>query len=296
MLLSPWHKLPPQMRNEVVKPYYDILSTKKVQLLAKRLFDLVVASLMLVGLSPLFAVITIAIKLDSKGPVFFRQTRVTANCKLFKIFKFRTMCENAEQLGTQVTTHNDMRVTRVGTFLRKYRLDEIPQLLNIITGDMSYVGTRPEVTKYVEHYTPEMYATLLLPAGVTSKCSIEYKDEEKLLANSDNADDTYINEVLPQKMKINLEAIRNFNLLNEFFTTVNTVLAVTGFSKMLPNERWATITKNLPKSFTLGEVALTKSKTEGAAMQSIAVKGADCVAVGGSEIFNSSLRLGVHHA
>ena len=231
MLLSPWHKLPPQMRNEFVKPYYDILVTKKIQLLSKRLFDVVVASLMLVVMFPLFALIAIAIKLDSKGPVFFRQTRVTANCKLFKIFKFRTMCENAEQLGTQVTTHNDIRVTRVGSFLRKYRLDEIPQLINIITGDMSYVGTRPEVTKYVEHYTPEMYATLLLPAGVTSKCSIEYKDEEKLLSNSSNADETYINEVLPQKMKINLEAIRRFNIFYEFLVTVNTLLAVIGFGK-----------------------------------------------------------------
>ena len=238
MLLCPWHKLPTQMRNDAVKPYYDILSTKKIQLLAKRLFDLIVASLMLLVLSPLFAAIAIAIKLDSKGPVFFRQTRVTANNKLFKIFKFRTMCENAEQLGTQVTTHNDIRVTRVGAFLRKYRLDEIPQLINIITGDMSYVGTRPEVIKYVEHYTPEMYATLLLPAGVTSQCSIEYKDEEKLLANSDNADETYINEVLPQKMKINLEAIKNYNLINELLTTVDTILAVTGFLKMLPNKWW----------------------------------------------------------
>ncbi len=237
MLLSPWHKLPTQMRNEAVKPYYDILATKKIQLFTKRLFDLIVASLMLLLLSPLFIVIAIAIKLDSKGPVFFRQTRVTANCKNFKIFKFRTMCENAEQLGTQVTTHNDMRVTRVGAFLRKYRLDEIPQLMNIITGDMTYVGTRPEVVKYVEQYTPEMYATLLLPAGVTSRCSIEYKDEEELLAKSDNADATYINVVLPQKMKINLEAIRSFNILDEFLTTVDTVLAVIGFEKREVRDR-----------------------------------------------------------
>jgi lipopolysaccharide/colanic/teichoic acid biosynthesis glycosyltransferase len=265
MLLSPWHKLPPQMRNSAVKPYYDILATKKVQLLAKRLFDLIVASLMLLVLSPLFAVIAIAIKLDSKGSVFFRQTRVTANCRLFKIFKFRTMCENAEQIGTQVTTHNDMRVTRVGAFLRKYRLDEIPQLINIITGDMSYVGTRPEVTKYVEHYTPEMYATLLLPAGVTSKCSIEYKDEEKLLANSQNADETYINKVLPQKMNINLEAIKNFNLLNELLTTVNTVLAVLGIAKMRP--------QNFEK---IAGGAVSQRLTEG--------------------VFNSSLKLGVNNA
>lgn len=253
MLLSPWHKLPTQMRNDAVKPYYNILATKKVQLLAKRLFDLIVAGLMLVGLSPLFAVIAIAIKLDSKGPVFFRQTRVTANCKLFKIFKFRTMCENAEQLGTQVTTHNDMRVTRVGAFLRNYRLDEIPQLINIVTGDMSYVGTRPEVVKYVEHYTPEMYVTLLLPAGVTSKCSIEFKDEEELLANSSNADETYINEILPQKMKINLEAIRGFNIFDEFLTTVNTVLAVIGFDIKENREKWGSAIVGLSQNRHCGQ-------------------------------------------
>ncbi|MBP5470715.1 MAG: sugar transferase [Candidatus Riflebacteria bacterium] len=253
MLLSPWHKLPPQMRNDTVKPYYEILVTKKIQLLAKRLFDFFVASLMLVVLSPLLFVIAILIKLYSKGSVFFRQTRVTANGRLFKIFKFRTMCENAEQLGTQVTSHNDIRVTKVGAFLRKYRLDEIPQLINIIIGDMSYVGTRPEVTKYVEHYTPEMYATLLLPAGVTSKCSIEYKDEEKLLTNSSNADETYINEVLPQKMKINLEAIKNFNLFNELLTTINTVLAVLNLDKILLKSK-------------IGETGIQR-QTEGAALK-----------------------------
>lgn len=228
MLLCPWHKLPSQMHNSAVKPYYDILVSKKIQLLVKRLFDFLVASLMLIILSPLILVIAVAIKLDSKGPVFFTQTRVTANYKLFKIIKFRTMYENAEKNGTLVTTHNDKRVTRIGVFLRKYHLDEIPQLLNIITGDMSFVGTRPEVPKYVEKYTPEMYATLLLPAGVTSKCSIEYKDEEKLLTNTSNADEKYINEVLTQKMKINLEMIKTFSLLRELKVTIDTVLAVLG--------------------------------------------------------------------
>lgn len=228
MLLCPWDKLPSNMRNDAVKPYYDILFTKKVQLLAKRLFDFFTASLMLMVLSPLFLLIAIAIKLDSKGPVFFRQTRVTTNGRLFKIFKFRTMCENAESMGTQVTTNNDMRVTKIGAMLRRYRLDEIPQLINIITGDMSYVGTRPEVTKYVEHYTPEMYATLLLPAGVTSLCSIEFKDEEKLLSASSNPDETYVSEILPHKMNINLYEVKTFNLVRQFLTCINTVLAVTG--------------------------------------------------------------------
>ena len=238
MLLCSWHKLPSQMHNSAVKPYYDILVSKKIQLLVKRLFDFLVASLMLIILSPLILVIAVAIKLDSKGPVFFSQKRVTANCKLFKIIKFRTMCKNAEKIGTQVTTHNDKRVTRIGAFLRKYHLDEIPQLLNIITGDMSFVGTRPEVPMYVEKYTPEMYATLLLPAGVTSKCSIEYKDEEKLLTNTSNADETYINKVLPQKMKINQKKKKNFSLLSELKVTFDTMLAVLGIDhKMIRDKK-----------------------------------------------------------
>lgn len=230
MLLCPWDKLPEKMRNEAVRPYYDILAKKKVQLLAKRLFDFVVASLMIIGFSPLLLVIAILIKLDSKGPIFFRQIRVTQNCREFKIFKFRTMCENAESIGTQVTTHNDMRVTRIGHILRKYRLDEIPQLFNIITGDMTFVGTRPEVVKYVNAYTPKMYATLLLPAGVTSHCSILFKDEETLIANSKNADETYTKQILSQKMKYNIAAIKNFSLTSELMTTIATVLAVAGLN------------------------------------------------------------------
>lgn len=230
MLLCSWNKLPENMRNEAVRPYYDILAKKKVQLFIKRVFDLLMAGFMIIIFSPLLLMIAALIKLDSKGPVFFRQTRVTQNCRQFKIFKFRTMCENAESLGTQVTTHNDMRVTRIGHFLRKYRLDEIPQLFNIITGDMTFVGTRPEVVKYVDSYTPEMYATLLLPAGVTSQCSIHYKDEEFLLANSTNADETYTNEILSQKMKYNFASLKSFSLSSELMTTITTVLAVVGYS------------------------------------------------------------------
>ncbi len=228
MLLCPWEKLPKPIRNNDVKPFYDILAKKKIQLLVKRIFDLVVASFMVVCLSPLLLIIALLIKIDSKGSVFFRQTRVTANCKLFRIFKFRTMCENAEQFGTQVTTHNDMRVTRIGHFLRKYRLDEIPQLFNIISGDMTFVGTRPEVVKYVNAYTPVMYATLLLQAGVTSLCSIKYKNEEDLLKNTDNVDNTYINEILPQKMIYNLESIKHFSIFEDIKLMIRTVLCVSG--------------------------------------------------------------------
>ena len=156
----------------------------------------------------------------------FRQVRVTQYGKQFRIFKFRTMVNNADKIGTQVTTKNDARVTKVGKFLRKCRLDEIPQLLNIILGDMTFVGTRPEVVKYVDKYTDEMMATLLLPAGVTSEASIQYKDEELLLAHADDADETYINEVLPEKMKYNLRSIETFSFSSDIRTMLRTVAAV----------------------------------------------------------------------
>ena len=181
---------------------------------------------MLIILLPVFIFLGIAIKIDSKGPVFFRQERITQYGKTFKIFKFRTMVNNAEKLGTQVTVGNDARITKVGKFIRDCRLDEIAQLLNILTGDMTFVGTRPEVRKYVNHYTKEMMATLLLPAGVTSLASIYYKDEAKLLDKSNNPDKTYIEEVLPGKMKYNLQSIREFNFFEDIKTMIKTVVAV----------------------------------------------------------------------
>lgn len=226
MIIKKWEDLPQNMRNEDVKKYYDILEKKKFSLLLKRTFDLIVAIILLIILLPIFILISMAIKIDSKGPIMFRQVRVTQYGKQFRIFKFRTMVNNADKIGSQVTTKNDMRITRTGNVLRKLRLDEIPQLLNIITGDMTFVGTRPEVIKYVEEYTEEMRATLLLPAGVTSEASIQYKDEEKLLESAEDADSTYINEVLPEKMKFNLSSIQEFSFLNEIKTMFRTVGAV----------------------------------------------------------------------
>ena len=226
MILRKWEDLPPEMQCDEVRPYYDILRKKRVTLIIKRLFDIIVSSLMMLVLSPLFLILAIAIKLDSKGPVFFRQVRVTQYGRHFRIFKFRTMCQDADKLGTQVTLHHDPRITRVGRFLRKYRLDEISQLIDIFRGTMTFVGTRPEVPKYVAAYTPEMRATLLLPAGVTSEASIRYKDEERLLNNADDVDRIYIEEILPAKMKFNLEVIRNFQLRGELFTMLRTVLSM----------------------------------------------------------------------
>ena len=226
MISRGWEDLPDNMKNDSVKKYYGLLHKKKLSLFSKRVFDIVVAVAVLIMLSPIFIILSLAIKVDSKGPVMFRQVRVTQYGRQFRIFKFRTMVNNADKMGTQVTTKNDARVTKVGKFLRKSRLDEIPQLLNIIFGDMTFVGTRPEVVKYVDKYTDEMMATLLLPAGVTSEASIQYKDEELLLAHADDADETYINEVLPEKMKYNLRSIETFSFSSDIRTMLRTVAAV----------------------------------------------------------------------
>ena len=225
-MLCQWDELPMEMQNPEVKIYYDILVKKRNQLLLKAVFDKITALCLLIFLSPVCLLLALLIKADSKGPVFFRQERVTQYGRPFRIYKFRTMVDHAEKLGTQVTTQSDSRITNIGNKLRGCRLDELPQLINILKGEMSFVGTRPEVMKYVKAYTPEMMATLLLPAGVTSDASIAYKDEEKLLADTDNADETYIQVVLPQKMKFNLQSIKNFSFLNDILTMFRTVGAV----------------------------------------------------------------------
>lgn len=226
MILRSWDKLPEYMRNDKVKPYYELLKKRTGSLIMKRIFDIVMSLLLLMILSPVFLVVSIWIKLDSKGPVFFRQVRVTTYGKQFSIFKFRTMCENAEKKGSLVTVGNDSRITKVGEKIRHCRLDEIPQLLNVLAGDMTFVGTRPEVVKYVNAYSDEMYATLLLPAGITSVASIQYKDEDEILSKAKDPDDAYIHEVLPDKMKYNLASIENFSFLNEIKTMANTLKAV----------------------------------------------------------------------
>lgn len=225
-MLREWDKLPKYMQIDEVRPYYDSLKKKKISLVLKRGFDLFVASIMLVTLSPVLLLISIMIVRDSKGGVFYLQERVTQYGRKFKIFKFRTMVANADKIGSQVTVSNDNRVTKVGEKLRKYRLDELPQLINIILGDMTLVGTRPESTYYVKKYTPEMLATLLLPAGVTSEASIKYKDEAEVLDKAEDVDKVYIEEVLPEKMKYNLESIKEFGFLNDIGTMIKTVFAV----------------------------------------------------------------------
>lgn len=228
MILRRWEDLPDFMKTQEVKPYYDILANKKISLLLKRIFDFSVALIMLIVLIIPIVGITVWIKLESHGPVFYRQERVTAYGKKFKIHKFRTMVSNADKIGSLVTVSNDSRVTRSGRVLRRYRLDELPQLFDVLNGDMSFVGTRPEVVKYVEKYQPEFNATLLMPAGITSEASIRYKDEDKLLSAANDVDKVYVEKVLPAKMVWNLKSVRRFRFLREMLTMFRTVLAVLG--------------------------------------------------------------------
>lgn len=227
-MLWKWEKLPPELQTEAVRPYYDILRKRQVSLLIKRIFDILVSAVMLLVLLPVFLVLAIAIKLDSPGPVFYRQVRVTQYGKQFRIFKFRSMVQNADKKGSLVTVGGDSRITRVGKVIRKCRLDELCQLIDILRGTMTFVGTRPEVSKYVEQYTPEMMATLLMPAGVTSLASICYKDEDELLEGAQDVDKVYIEEVLPGKMRYNLKAMKEFSFWGDIRIMFMTVFAVLG--------------------------------------------------------------------
>lgn len=224
--MKQWEELPEYMRTGETAPYYEILAHKRWQLVWKRVFDLLFSVILIVLLCPVMLIIGIAVRVTSPGEVIFRQIRVTTYGKRFHIYKFRTMVADAPKQGSQVTVSGDARITGIGRFLRKVRLDELPQLFNILKGEMSFVGTRPEVEKYVECYEPEMYATLLMPAGVTSTASIEYKDEERLLSGGKDVDETYVNEILPAKMEYNLQYIKEFSIGNDVGILFRTVLAV----------------------------------------------------------------------
>lgn len=226
MKLRKWEELPEKMRTREVRRYYNIIVRHSGWFKVKRVMDICVSLVLLAILLIPMGIIALMIKTDSQGPVFFRQERVTQYGKIFKIYKFRTMVDNASQLGSQVTVNNDSRITRVGKLLRKYRLDEFPQLFNILAGDMTLVGTRPEVVKYVKEYSGEMYATLLLPAGLTSRTSIAYKDEDKLLKDAKDADKVYVDEILPVKMKYNLESLRRFGVREDMTVMWNTFVSV----------------------------------------------------------------------
>lgn len=230
MLLKNWNDLPELMKCEEVKPYYDLIKQKKVSLICKRLFDIFVSFILITVLLPIILILSVIIKLDSKGPVFYRQKRITQFGREFRIFKFRTMVNNADKKGSLVTLENDSRITKVGEKIRGLRLDEIPQLFNVLLGDMSFVGTRPEVQKYVDCYSKEMRATLLMPAGVTSLASIKFKDEDTIISSYideySSIDDIYVKKVLPLKMRYNIEYISNVSLYNDIklcFMTMRSV-------------------------------------------------------------------------
>ena len=232
-MLRKWDDLPDFMKTDAVKPYWEVLYKRRTQLAIKRVFDVIIATVMVVILFIPMIGIAVAVKLGSPGPVLYMQVRVTQYGRKFKIYKFRTMYNEASKIGTDgqqvgnsVTVANDSRVTKVGKVLRKYRLDEFPQLFNVLMGDMSFVGTRPEVEKYVSKYQDSWNATLLLAAGITSECSIRYKDEDKLLDSAANVDAVYMTKVLPEKMKINLNSLHNFSLRRELLTMLRTVAAV----------------------------------------------------------------------
>ncbi|MBO5852678.1 MAG: sugar transferase [Clostridia bacterium] len=225
--MKKWENLPEALKNEEVKPYYKALKSKGFSLFLKRAFDIIASSVLLILLSPVMLVLAILIKCDSKGPVFYKSTRVTRYNKDFQIYKFRTMVINADKNGALITVSGDSRITRIGAKIRGSRLDEIPQLINVFLGQMSFVGTRPEVRRYVDMYTPEMRATLLLPAGITSKASLAFRDEDEKMAELTekgmSVDEAYVNHILPQKMKMNLEYIENFSCMEDITTCRKTV-------------------------------------------------------------------------
>lgn len=228
MVLRKWEDLPEFMRTDEVRPYYEVLKKKRLSLVLKRMMDLVGGLVLLIILAIPMAIIAVLIKLDSEGPVFYRQERITTYGKHFRIHKFRTMVSNADKIGTAVTVGNDSRITKIGAKLRGCRLDELPQVLDLISGNMSFVGTRPEAVRYVERYKPEFMATLLLPAGITSEASIRYKDEAELLEAAADPDRVYVEEIVPQKMKYNLQSIMEFSFFADIATMFRTVFAVMG--------------------------------------------------------------------
>lgn len=226
--MKKWEKLPAEMQIEEIRPYYEALKRKSLSLVFKRVFDIVVSLILLIILSPVILILAIVIKIDSSGPVFYRQVRVTQYGRKFRIHKFRSMCDGADKKGTLVTVGNDARVTRIGKLIRKCRLDEIAQLIDVLKGDMTFVGVRPEVPKYIEKYRPEWNATFLLPAGVTNLACIYFKNEDEMLADVDDADKVYVEDILPIKMKWNLKGIKGFSFWGDIKLMFMTFLAVFG--------------------------------------------------------------------
>lgn len=223
MFITRFEELPKEMQNSAVKEYAVLLSGKKGTLLAKRILEFLLCGLVFLITLPLFLAIAAGVGLTSEGPVFFRQERVGRDMKPFFILKFRTMIKDADRQGIQLTTGNDSRITGFGRLLRKTNLDEMPQILNVLKGEMSIIGTRPEVRRYVAHYTDEMYATLLLAPGMLSDASVKYKDENSLLTGVENPQEIYLRKILPDKMRYNLAYLKNISVNTDIHIIFNSI-------------------------------------------------------------------------
>ena len=189
----------------------------------KRLFDILFSLFLLILLSPFFLIISLLIIIDNYGKVFFLQKRVGKNNIDFNLYKFRTMYTDSEKKGLLTVGEDDLRITKAGKFLRKYKLDELPQLLNVLRGSMSIVGPRPEVRKYVDLYNQQQMKVLNIKPGITDYASIEYSNENEILAMSTDPEKTYIEEIMPRKLEINIEYVKNHSLINDLKIILKTI-------------------------------------------------------------------------
>ena len=203
-----------------------ILESQEVSLVIKRVFDVVVSVCGLLLLALFFLIIAVIIKLDSKGSVFYRQIRVGRYGNDFRIFKFRTMIPDADKSGQLITVGDDARITKIGRFLRKTKIDELPQIMNILIGDMSFVGPRPEVRKYVDMYSEAQQQILLIRPGITDIASIKYRNESELLALSSNPEKTYCEEIMPSKLNLNMNYLSDISLINDIKIILTTIISI----------------------------------------------------------------------
>ena len=204
----------------------QVLEKRKLQLALKRLMDIVISGAALFVLWPVLLLAAAAIKIDDPGPVFYRQVRVGRNGKEFRIFKFRTMVVDADRKGLQITVGRDSRITRVGAFLRKTKLDELAQLINVFVGEMSFVGPRPEVPKYVNMYTPYQRQVLLVRPGITDYASIAYRNENDMLEGAEDPERMYIDVIMPDKIELNMKYLREISPVADIRLILSTIIAV----------------------------------------------------------------------
>lgn len=194
--------------------------------MAKRLFDIIFSILGLIVIAPMFIILSLLIIIDSKGGVFYLQTRVGKNLVPFKLYKFRSMKSNSDKKGLLTVGNNDSRITKVGYYLRKFKLDELPQLINVLIGNMSFVGPRPEVEKYVKLYNQEQLQVFKVKPGITDWASIKYVNENEILAKSNTPEQTYIDEIMPAKLKLNLDYVNNNNVIIDIKIIILTIKAI----------------------------------------------------------------------